>query len=192
MANVSLHAACAWPLQVAGHMRASTIDAGMIDLAPLLLAVLFLVARRRAGFALGFGVRRAIAILTWGGVCGREGRRVHGAVGGRRWRWGRRIPSVAPASNRYGIVQRGRCLASAVARTFHPDIWSSVLGDRLVFPASFWAAASRPMMAAGRMRTVSKIGTRQMAGKAFVQGEDGPGNNRGLWPSLPADVEQRA
>lgn len=95
----------------------------------------------------------------------REGRRVHGAVAGWRWRWGRRVSSVAPASDRYGILQRGRCLPSAVARTFHPDIWSSGLENRIMFPASFWAAASRPMKAAGRMRTVSKIGTRQMAGE---------------------------
>jgi hypothetical protein len=39
MANVALDTARAWSLKVACHMRAATVHAGMIDLAPLLLAV---------------------------------------------------------------------------------------------------------------------------------------------------------
>lgn len=39
MADITLDTARTWPLQIAGHMRSSTVYTRMIDLAPLFLAI---------------------------------------------------------------------------------------------------------------------------------------------------------
>lgn len=81
MANVTLDTTSTRPLQIAGHVRAPTVYAGVIDLAPLLLALAIVlggvivgcvvVAGRLGGLSLGrFG---AIFVFARSRVRGRGG-----------------------------------------------------------------------------------------------------------------------
>jgi hypothetical protein len=53
VADVALHASRAWPLQVACHMGAPAVDASVIHLAPLLLAIVAAAVAHLGLFALG-------------------------------------------------------------------------------------------------------------------------------------------